>query len=85
MERMVYKFKNGVTISVVNWNSDPRWPVEAYVIGGEDDVIDAANTHLDTTLPTLDAMRYSPEEFGAALQQWCYTMTLVSAKFEAGW
>lgn len=81
-ERMVYKFRNGVEISVVNMGGDQRWPIEAYVIRGEDSVIDDANQHLDAPLPTSDCMRYSPAEFGFALQQWCYTMTLISAKFE---
>ena len=81
MDRMVYKFRNGVVISVVHYYYSEEFPIEAYVIRGEDKVIEEANTHLDTTLPATDCMRYTPEDFGKALQEWCYTMTLVSAGF----
>lgn len=80
--RMVYKFANGIVISVVDFHYDTKWPIEAYVIQGEDSIIENANQHLETTLPTTDVMRYTPEEFGKALQEWCYTMTLMWAGFK---
>ena len=80
-DRMVYKFANGIVISVVNIYYEDKWPIEAYVIRGKAEVIDEANMHLETSLPSMDVCRYTPEEFGKALQEWCYTMTLVCAGF----